>query len=257
LNIPIDRSSECAARARRVTWAGRVIWAIAVVSAAALGMASHATANTAQTAGRSSESIPAPQKTYGSKDAPIRLEVFSDFQCPSCRSFYEQTLRPMINDYVAAGKVFIVHRDYPLPMHRYGYESARWANAAARIGKFQDVEAALYDNQDAWAANGDIQKYVAAALSPSEFKRVEKLMEGCEDQPPASITSTQAGGAAQANHGCAEDTYIDQDKALGSQIPVQATPTVVIYYKGKKYSAASGVVSWTILKQFFDQLLTQ
>jgi protein-disulfide isomerase len=163
----------------------------------------------------------------------------------------------MINDYVAAGKVFIVHRDYPLPMHRYGYESARWANAAARIGKFQDVEAALYDNQDAWAANGDIQKYVAAALSPSEFKRVEKLMEGCEDQPPASITSTQAGGAAQANHGCAEDTYIDQDKALGSQIPVQATPTVVIYYKGKKYSAASGVVSWTILKQFFDQLLTQ
>lgn len=257
MNIPIDRSNQQAARARRATWAGRAICAIAVVSTPALGIASFAARNAAQSAGRSAESIPAPQKTYGSKDAPIRLEVFSDFQCPSCRSFYEQTLRPMINDYVAAGKVYVVHRDFPLPMHRYGYESARWANAAARIGKFQDVEAALYDNQDAWAANGDIEKYVAATLSPSEFKRVEKLMEGCEDQAPASITPTRAGGAAQANHGCAEDTYIDQDKALGSQIPVQATPTVVIYYKGKKYSAASGVVSWTILKQFFDQLLTQ
>jgi protein-disulfide isomerase len=63
--------------------------------------------------------------------------------------------------------------------------------------------------------------------------------------------------AAQTGHSCPEDVYIEQDRALGNQVPIQATPTFVIYYKGKKFSAASGVVSWTILKQFFDQLLSQ
>ncbi len=75
------------------------------------------------------------------------MEVFSDYECPSCRSLYENTLRPMINDYVASGKVYLIHRDFPLPMHKYGYEAARWINAAARVGQFQNVEAALYDNQ--------------------------------------------------------------------------------------------------------------
>jgi protein-disulfide isomerase len=254
LNNQMQASGENGSRGRLAGRVRRATWGFAVTSIFAIGIGWHADASTEQAAGKSSESASVPLKAYGSKDAPIRLEVFSDYQCPSCRAFYEQTLRPMINDYVAAGKVYIVHRDFPLSMHKYGYESARWANAAARIGKFQEVEAALYDNQDAWAGNGDIEKYVSAAMSPSEFKRVEKFMEGCGDQSLASIAP---GGAAQANHGCAEDAFIDQDKALGNQVPVQATPTVVIYYKGKKYSAASGVVSWTILKQFFDQLLTQ
>src|SRR4029077_11674339 len=122
------------------------------------------------------------------KNAPITMEVFSDYQCPSCGALYEQTLRPMINDYVATGKVYLIHRDFPLPMHTYGYEAARWVNAAARIGKFEEVEAALYDNQKAWTVDGNIQKYVAGALSDADFKRVQKLMIGCgiEVKPPSS-----------------------------------------------------------------------
>ncbi len=27
----------------------------------------------------------------GNPDAPIRIEVFSDYQCPACRAFYLQT----------------------------------------------------------------------------------------------------------------------------------------------------------------------
>ena len=117
----------------------------------------------------------APVKTYGSKNAPITLEVFGDYECPSCGAFYETTLRQMINNDVAAGKVYIVHRDFPLSMHKYGYEAARWANAAASIGKFPEAEAALYDNQNYWAESGNIEKYMAAALSPTDMKRVEKL----------------------------------------------------------------------------------
>jgi protein-disulfide isomerase len=184
-----------------------------------------------------------PVKTFGNKTAPITMEVFSDYQCPSCGSFFEQTLRPLLgpDGYVAAGKVYLVHRDFPLPMHAYSHQAARWANAAAKIGKFQDVDAALFDNQSAWGADGNIEKFVAAALSPADFKRVQKLMAGCEP------TSTA----------CALDAYITSDQELGKAVPVQATPTFVVFYKGQKYPASSGIVTYPILKQFFDSLLSQ
>ena len=51
------------------------------------------------------------------------MEVFSDYQCPACRGFFENTLRYMINDYVASGKVYLVHRDFPLPMHPYSIDA--------------------------------------------------------------------------------------------------------------------------------------
>ena len=197
-------------------------------------------------------------KSYGSSSAPITMEVFSDYQCPSCRNLYEQTLRSLINDYVASGKVYLIHRDFPLPMHKYGYEAARWANAAARVGEFANVEAALYDNQPAWSTDGNIEKYVSGAMSASEFRRVQKIMEGCEpSQASASLTAGRFLNVAQESRGCPLDEYINQDKAMGNRIPVQATPTYVISYKGQRLPAGSGFVSWPILKQFFDSLLSQ
>jgi protein-disulfide isomerase len=177
------------------------------------------------------------------------MEVFTDYQCPSCRNLYENTLRPMINDYVASGKVYLVHHDFPLPMHKYGYEAARWLNASARVGEFASVEAALYDNQDAWGADGNIEKYVSAAMSAAQFKRVQKLMDG-----PCLVPIPAGSGG---NHACPFDAYIEEDRAIGMRIPVQATPTYVISYKGQHLPPASGFVSWPILKQFFDSLLSQ
>jgi protein-disulfide isomerase len=201
-------------------------------------------------------SLGAPVKSYGTSSAPITMEVFSDYECPSCRNLFEQTLRPMIADYVAAGKVYLVHRDFPLPMHKYGYEAARWLNAAARAGQFQNVEAALYDNQNAWAADGNIEKYVSGAMSAAEFKRVQIQMQGCA-YPEAAVKPAAFALGGQTGQSCSLDTYIDQDRALGNKIPVQATPTYVITYKGTRLPAGSGIVSWPILKQFFDSLLSQ
>jgi protein-disulfide isomerase len=197
-----------------------------------------------------------PVKSYGSKSAPITLEVFTDYQCPSCRGFYEQTLRSLINEYVASGKVYLVHHDYPLSAHSHSGEAARWANSAARVGEFDQVEAALYDNQPAWEDSGDIQKYVAAAMSPADFKRVQAQMKGCEGPGPVAGVS---GAVSYPPNGkpCPIDAYITPDIVLGTKVPVNATPTFVITYKGKRLAPGSGGVSWPILKQFFDSLLSQ
>jgi protein-disulfide isomerase len=227
-------------------WAWKSAVAAAALSIIALGATLNAAPRTRAAHPRRAkavESLPAPVKSYGSSSAPIEMIVFTDYECPSCRALYENTLRPMISDYVASGKVYLVHHDFPLPQHKYGYEAARWSEAAARVGEFANVEAALYDNQDAWGASGDISKYVSQAMPASDFKKVEKLMQGCafQDQPGT----------------CPLDASIEADRAMGEQIPVRATPTYVIVYKGRRLPAASGAVSWPILKQFFDSLLSQ
>jgi len=171
-------------------------------------------------------------KALGSKTAPITMEVFSDFQCPACRQLYEQTLRQVIIDYVAADKVYLVHRDFPLPTHKYSREAARYANAAARIGKFEKVEEALFTKQDVWSADGNIDAIVAAVLTPAEMKQVRQLVRNGQ-----------------------LDATIDKDKSLGNLAQVQRTPTTIITYRGATYPLV-GVIPYATLRQFFDQLLS-
>lgn len=207
-------------------------------------------------AAKAAETLPPLDKAYGSKGAPITFEVWSDYSCPVCRSLFEQTLRPMINDYVASGKVYLVHRDYPLfgiQGHQFSPQAARWANAAAHTGQFANVEAALYDNQTSWAQDGNIEKYIAGAMSSVDFKKVQKIVEGCEPPGPTG----KPDGINLPPHPCSMDPYIEQDILLGNQIPVKGTPTYVITYKGQRYPPGSGFVSWPLLKAFLDQVMSQ
>ncbi len=174
-----------------------------------------------------------PNKASGSKSAPITIEVFSDFQCPACKQTFLQTLRPLMDDYVASGKVYLVHRDFPLPMHNHSREAARWANAAAQAGKFEAVEEALYTKQESWAANGNIEAVVAAVLSPAEMKKVRQWM--------------QSSGPL--------DAAIDKDVELGKSRRVSQTPSLFVTHGGETVALPPGGVTFPILKQYLDYLL--
>ncbi|HTS13941.1 MAG TPA: thioredoxin domain-containing protein [Candidatus Limnocylindrales bacterium] len=255
--------NSCSLRAR--SWSRGQIASLAVVAALVLSAAMPVGANPRpNSAGHTtprqmkpvkSQNLPPIEEAYGSRSAPITMEVFSDYSCPMCRNLFEQTLRPMINDYVASGKVYLIHRDYPLaiPGHQYSPQAARWARAAAKIGQFENVEGAFYDNQTSWSTDGNLEKYVSAAMSTADFKRVQKLMEACEPPGPTG----RPDGINMPPHPCSLDPYIEQDILLGNQVPVKGTPTYVITYKGQRLPPGSGFVSWPLLKQFFDSLLAQ
>jgi len=242
----------------RAPWAAAVLAAFAIFAAASAAQtATPASSKTAPPAHKHAAADPvpsAPVKTIGNHNAPITMEVFSDYQCPSCGNFFETTMRSMIQDYVAQGKVYLVHHDFPLQMHTYSGQAARWSNAAAMVGQFQDVDAALFDSQAKWTADGDLEKYISAAIPPASFKRIQGILKSCTAPAP---TSKADRSVPQPEAGCPVDSYIVQDIVLGYQIPVQATPTFIIHYKGQSYPASSGMITWPILKQFFDTLLSQ
>lgn len=82
----------------------------------------------------------------GRPDAPLTMEIWSDFQCPACESFTRQMEPLLVNEYVATGAVRLVYRD----MSFLGPESvsaAVAARAAAEQGAFWPYHDYLFANQ--------------------------------------------------------------------------------------------------------------
>jgi protein-disulfide isomerase len=173
-------------------------------------------------------------KSLGSREAPITIEVFADYQCPQCRLFYETVTRQLIDNYVSTGKVYLVHRDFPLSMHTYSHQAAHWLNAAAAAGLYATVEQALYDKQDEWAPTGKIEPILADVLSPAEMKKV-RLVEATE--------------------GPLLDAAVASDMALGNSKHVDGTPTIFVSHRGQVTQLPTGGVNYALLKQYLDYLL--
>jgi protein-disulfide isomerase len=174
-----------------------------------------------------------PRFAFGSKSAPIVMEVFSDYQCPACKAYFNATNQPLMENYVNSGKVYFIHRDFPLPMHAYSRVAAQYARAAAQVGKFDAVQEALFRNQEKWEQNGDVEGTVAAVLSSAEMSKVR------------AAANSDAVKAA-----------IQNDIALGQRYSVSQTPFTVFHAKGQTLPYGGGM-SYDILRGFLDQLLSQ
>lgn len=204
---------------------------------AGVGLASGALASRAARAAADPPRITlaeiAQQKTYGVKTAPIRIDAFTDFECPACRSLYMETLRPVIQNYVMSGKVYLVHHDFPLPMHPYSHKAAYYADAAAAIGKFAPVEQALFTNQPQWSASGRITPILAQVLSATELKQVEEL---------ARTRMVQEA--------------VQRDVNLGHSLRINETPTMYVTHNGKRMPFV-GAISYPIFRRYLNALLKQ
>jgi len=87
----------------------------------------------------------------GNEDAPVTIIEFSDFQCPFCLRFYEQTLPSIMENYVDTGKVKFVYRDLPLDsIHPNARPVHIAAECADEQGKFWGYHDMLFDNQSEW-----------------------------------------------------------------------------------------------------------
>ena len=172
-----------------------------------------------------------PGKSVGSPNAPIRIEVFSDFECPGCKGLHEQLLPLLFKDYVIPGKVYLVSREFPLPMHPYSREAANYATAAARVGKYQQVADALFLSQVAWAASGKVWDTVAHVLTPEEARKVQTLVKD-----PSVLSEVQ------------------RDVGAGTAAGINQTPTMIVT-RGTKQFPVVGMVNYTLLRSLLDGLL--
>lgn len=92
----------------------------------------------------------------GNKDAPVIVIEFSDFQCPFCRKFWNETLPQIKKEYIDTGKVKFVYRDFPLSFHAGAQPAAEGAECARDQGKFWELHDKIFEEQ-AKQGSGTIQ----------------------------------------------------------------------------------------------------
>jgi len=172
-------------------------------------------------------------KAIGVPSAPVMVEVFSDYQCPACKTLYELTLRPLADEYARPGKVYLIHRDFPLAGHAYSRQAAYLACAAGRIGKYEQVAGALFAKQAAWSASGRVEEAALSVLTSAEAAKVRVLAKD------PSIAAE-----------------VDKDVALGKAANINQTPTLILTHRLKQYPL-TGAVNYSLLRRFIDELLSK
>jgi protein-disulfide isomerase len=175
------------------------------------------------------------ERTVGSPNAPVTLEVWSDFQCPHCALLHFGAIKEAIGDCVASGKVRIVFRDYILPQMPFSRKAAQYADAAARIGRYERVCDTLFRTQQEWGRTGDVEGTLAKELTPAEMAKVRKIVVD-----PKSLAEINA--------------EIDADMALARKIPLESTPTMILSGRGKRYPL-NGDVRYDLLGRLIDTIV--
>ncbi len=90
--------------------------------------------------------VAAEGPSRGPAAAPVTIVEFSDFECPFCGRA-EETVKRVMKEY--DGKVRLVYRDFPLPMHPQAQKAAEAAQCAGDQGKYWEMHEKLFSNQQA------------------------------------------------------------------------------------------------------------
>ncbi len=190
-----------------------IIAVVALVTAGVAAMVYHTKtqAGPASVAGVTASAIPATAQApedsthvRGPRDAPVTLEVYGDFQCPSC-AFVSQGIDELQKQY--QGKMRVVFHEFPLEMHKHGKEAAWAAEAAAIQGKFWEMHDKLYENQPSWA----------------EATKVNPLFESYADAIGLDVARFRADRIAPDVR-----LRVLADTEAGDRRGVKSTPTIFV-----------------------------
>lgn len=92
-------------------------------------------------------------RELGKVDAPVTLEVWSDFQCPACGQLAEMVEPTLVREYVTAGTLRIVVRDAAFQgtksaaSYDESVEAGAGARCAAQQNRFWPFHGWLFANQ--------------------------------------------------------------------------------------------------------------
>lgn len=116
----------------------------------------------------------------------VWIVVISDFQCPFCKKWHDET-EPLIDrDYVRTGKAQIAYINYPIPsIHANAMATHEVAMCAAEQEQFFPVADALFRTQNDWKGRRDIKAYLDSLTGtlPLDRARLQRCLRSGEMRP--------------------------------------------------------------------------
>jgi protein-disulfide isomerase len=147
----------------------------------------------------------------GDPNAPVKLDVYEDFQCPRCKDFSEQIEPSLVANDISTGKVYYTFKEFPfidnsVPTQE-SHQAANASMCAADQNRFWDYHDMLFAN---W--NGENQNNFS-----------DKRLVAFAEQLGLDMTKFNSC----FNNNSFRD-QINADLAEGQSIGVTGTPSVFV-----------------------------
>jgi protein-disulfide isomerase len=169
--------------------------------------------------------------TIGDPTAPITIVEYTDFQCPFCSRHYQQTYPQIVEQYVDAGIVRYVFKDFPLnSIHPQAAKAAEAARCAGDQEAYLAMHDMLFERQNEWSGKDPMAIFNGYA---KEIGLDRDSFEQC----------------------LLNDTYasaVEADIQEGIELGVNGTPAFFI-----NGYPVSGAQPFTLFEQAIEQLLTE
>lgn len=110
------------------------------------------------------------EPALGSKDAPLTVVEFTDYQCTFCRQFHLATFPTLRQKYIDTGKVRFVTRDLPLDIHANAFPAAEAARCAGEQGQFWKMRDVMITNANALGPDKLVEYAQAILLDVPKFR---------------------------------------------------------------------------------------
>lgn len=146
-------------------------------------------------------------RILGDSSARVWFVMVSDFQCPYCKQFHDESFAALRQDYVANGKIRMAFVNFPLPIHQNAWPAAEAAMCAGAQGKFWPMHDILFASQDAWVEQHPAVRAIDSLASSVGVDTV--ALDRC-------VTTHASKGLI--------DSDIDRSEHAGAR----STPTVII-----------------------------
>ena len=176
--------------------------------------------------------------SLGEPNAPVKVDVYEDFQCPICRNFTEQIEPQLVKNDIATGKVYYTFHQFPFLDDRAptneSHQAANASMCASEQGRFWDYHDMLFANWTGENVGSFTDKRLAAFA--------EKL----------GLNMDQFNTCFKENK---YQSQINADLAAGQKAGVQGTPS--IFVNGKIVEPVPGQVpTYTDIQAAIDNALT-
>ncbi len=167
----------------------------------------------------------------GAVDAPVTVELWSDFQCPACGLFTETMEPSLVRDYVVTGKVRLAYHDLSF-LGSESVDAAVAARVAAQSNRFWAYHDYLFANQRG-EQQGAFNQARLEAIATTVGLDLDQFRAGQKD--PAIRQAVQ------------------QQQAIGAASGVAQTPTLIV--GTQRFVGVPR--SYTELKAAIDEALLQ
>lgn len=171
-----------------------------------------------------------PERTLGKPDAPVTLTVLSDFSCPMCTSWGNDTL-PKLQKYVDDGTLKIQWHNMVIFADQYRSDIAAQASIAAmKQGKLWDFVRAAYGS----APEGEHPTYdenkviqIAQSVGITDLGRFKSDMNAPDTQSTVSA-ETESGHSVGVN---GTPFFVLGDSTISGAYPIEYFEHSIEYQK--------------------------